>query len=265
MAGKAAAALATAVVVAVAALPAHRLVSAGGLPNYAPERPRSAASAAATGVDTALVVSVDVSSSVDERRYRLQLDGIAAALEDPAVINAILSGPRGGILLSVVTWADRPKLSLPWMRLASREDAERAAIKVRAMPREGGEFTCLSKMLRFVSDKIIPQIPERALKVVVDVSGDGSDNCNPEEAPAAVRDDLVSRAVTINGLPILEGREAATLEDWYARHVVGGAGSFVLAADGYDDFGRAIRQKFVTEISAAPHATPPVVKSALRD
>jgi hypothetical protein len=44
-------------------------------------------------VDTALVVSVDVSNSVDERRYRLQMEGIAAALEDSAVMDAILNGP----------------------------------------------------------------------------------------------------------------------------------------------------------------------------
>lgn len=236
-------------------LPSQRLMSAGGLPSYAPDVPSPARAGGAGGVDTALVVSVDVSSSVDERRYRLQLEGIAAALEDPAVINAILAGPRSGILFSVVTWADRPKLSLPWMRIASRADAARAALMVRAMPRENGEFTCLANMLRFLADKIVPQIPERALKVVVDVSGDGSDNCNPEQAPAAVRDEMVARGVTINGLPILEGREAATLEGWYKANVMGGPGSFILAAQGYEDFGRAIRQKFVVEISAAPPAT----------
>lgn len=230
---------------------------AGNLPSYAPPSP-SGATVAAGGVDTALVVSVDVSSSVDERRYQLQLEGIAAALEDPAVLSAILAGPNSGILFSLVTWADRPKLSVPWLRIASKADAARAARMVRALPREGGDFTCVSKMLRFVSDKIVPQIPERALKVVVDVSGDGSDNCNPEEPVPKVRDDLVSRAVTVNGLPILEGREAGTLEGWYRDNVMGGPGSFILAAQGFEDFGRAIRQKFVVEISgtapAAQHA-----------
>ncbi len=64
-------------------------------------------------VDTALVVSVDVSNSVDENRYRLQMEGIAAALEDPGVIEAITNGPNGGILFSMVTWADRPEFALP--------------------------------------------------------------------------------------------------------------------------------------------------------
>src|SRR4051812_21605634 len=63
-------------------------------------------------VDTALILAVDVSSSVDERRYGLQMEGIAQALEDPAVQSAILGAPNGAILLSLVTWADRPKVSL---------------------------------------------------------------------------------------------------------------------------------------------------------
>lgn len=218
--------------------------AAEDLPRYG-----NASPAGTSGVDTALIVSVDVSSSVDERRYQIQLEGIAAALEDQSVIEVILSGPRKSILFSVVTWADRPKFSLPWIKIASREDALMAALKVRTMQREGGDFTCLSKMLRFISDKIIPQIPESALKVVVDVSGDGSDNCNAEEPVKAVRDDMNGRGTTINGLPILEGREAATLEGWYRENVMGGPGSFILPAQGFEDFGRAIRQKFVVEIS----------------
>ena len=212
-------------------------------------------------MDTALIVSMDVSSSVDERRYQIQLEGIAAALEDKGVIDAILSGPRKSILFAVVSWADRPKLSLPWIRIASKEDAAVAALKVRTMPRENGDFTCLSKMLRFVTDKIVPQIPEPALKVVVDVSGDGSDNCNTDEPAKAVRDEMNGRGTTTNGLPILEGREAATLEGWYRENVMGGPGSFVLPANGFEDFGRAIRQKFVVEISGNVPSPGPFASS----
>ena len=80
-------------------------------------------------------------------------------------------------------------------------------MRVRALPRQGGEFTCMSRMMRFVSDKIVPQIPAKAVKVVLDVSGDGRDNCNEQEPVEKVRDELVSYGVTVNGLPILEGNE----------------------------------------------------------
>lgn len=200
-------------------------------------------------VDTALIVSVDVSNSVDENRYKLQMEGIAKALEDPEVQKAILNGPQGGILFSMVTWADKPKFALPWHRIASAADAATVAAKVRSLPRQTGEFTCVSGMLRSISDKVVPQIPAKALRTVVDVSGDGSENCNPEEPPALVRDELAASGVTVNGLPILEGDEGPTLEAWYHDNVMGGPGSFILPAHGFGDFGRAIRQKFMIEIS----------------
>jgi hypothetical protein len=220
-------------------------------------------------VDTALIVAIDISNSVDENRYKLQMEGIAQALEDPSVIQAIVGGAKGGILFSLVTWSDQPTVSLPWTHIASEADAKAAAKKVRAMPRQGGEFTCMSRMMRVVSDKIVPQIPSKAAKVVLDVSGDGKDNCNSQEPVELVRDELVKYGVTVNGLPILEnaGPEIVTpgapstqsylpgkqkvdpLEQWFTDSVKGGPGSFVLPANGYADFGRAIRQKFVLEVS----------------
>ena len=226
-------------------------------------------------VDTALIVAVDVSNSVDDARYKLQMEGIAQALEDPSVIRAIVGGAKGGILFSMITWADQSKVNVPWAHITNEQEAKAAAMRVRALPRQGGEFTCMSRMMRFVSDKIVPQIPAKAAKVVLDVSGDGRDNCNEPEPVEQVRDELVSYGVTVNGLPILEGNEGegegpggvptqsylpapagkgesgnTPLEDWYRDHVKGGPGSFVLPANGYADFGRAIRQKFVLEVSS---------------
>jgi hypothetical protein len=214
-------------------------------------------------VDTALIVSVDVSNSVDAERYKLQMEGIAAALEDPGVIDAIASGPNGGILFSMVTWADKPTIALPWTRITNKQEALILAQRVRKLPQQGGEFTCMSRMLRSLNDKVVPQIPAKTLRVVIDVSGDGPDNCNAEEPVSSVRDELVQNRVTVNGLPILvdaseapapllpkaEEGEPHPLETWYKVNVMGGPGSFVLPADGYGDFGRAIRQKFVIEIS----------------
>ena len=226
------------------------------------------ASAQEVQVDTALVVSVDVSNSVDAERYKLQLEGIAAALEDPSVVDAIVNGPNGGILFSMVMWADKPSIALPWTRITNKEEAKALAQRVRKIQNPGGEFTCMSRMLRSINDKIVPQIPAKALRIVIDVSGDGPDNCNADESAASVRDELVANGVTVNGLPILLGTpNAATdgvapttveptgaepkhpLETWYRENVMGGSGSFVLPANGYGDFGRAIRQKFVIEIS----------------
>jgi hypothetical protein len=220
-------------------------------------------------VDTALIVSVDVSNSVDESRYKLQMEGIAQALEDKDVLDSILNGPQGGILFSMVTWADRPQIAIPWQRISTREQAAEVAAKVRSLPRQTGEFTCVTGMLRNISDKVVPQIPAKASRIIVDVSGDGKENCNPQEPIEAVRDELSGGGVTINGLPILEGDDGPTLEAWYKEHIMAGPGAFVLPADGFKDFGRAIRQKFVIEISGSygksHHASAQTGSAAVSD
>ncbi len=59
------------------------------------------------------------------QRYRLQMEGIAQALEDPGVIQAIVGGAKGGILFSMITWADRPKVNLPWTYISQRRRGAR--------------------------------------------------------------------------------------------------------------------------------------------
>ena len=201
-------------------------------------------------VDTALIVSVDVSSSVDANRYFLQMEGIAAALEDKGVMDAVLGGPHGSILFSMVTWADKAKLMVPWTVISSAEQAAALAKTIRTMPQQTGEFTCMARMMRYVSDKVISRMPTTATKVVIDVSGDGPDNCNAGQSLENTRTELGNNGTTINGLPILEGQDAATVEEWYNENVKAGPGGFIVPAKGYNDFARAFRQKFVVEVSA---------------
>lgn len=227
----------------------RRLAAALAIGLTAVAAPARAVGAGSTGVDTALVLAVDVSGSVDEHRFRLQMEGIAQALEDAAIQRAILGGPHGAILVAMVQWSDRPSLTIPWTRIGAVGDARRLAAQIRNAARRPGDFTCAAAMLHYVQVKMLPSIPIRPERTVVDVSGDGKDNCNPTVPPAAERDALVRQEVTVNGLPILEGDEKDTLEAWYRANIAGGPASFVIPADGYRDFGRAIRQKFLTEVS----------------
>jgi hypothetical protein len=208
------------------------------------------AAAPVDAVDTALVLAVDVSGSVSAGRYRLQMEGIATAFEDSAVQGAILAGPRGSLLITLVQWSDKAQVSVPWMLIGTGEDAASFAAKVRRAPRAADQFTCMSQMMRLIADKVLPRAPLQADRTVIDVSGDGHDNCNPEQPVDSLRDELVGLGVTINGLPILEGDEAKTLEGWYREHVIGGTAAFLEPAAGFADFARAMRQKFLVEISA---------------
>lgn len=226
-------------------------------------------------VDTALIVSVDVSGSVDTRRFALQMDGIAGALEDPGVLAAILGGPHRRIAFALAPWSDRAREGIAWTSIGSRADAAEVAARIRALQRPAGEFTCVAQMMKHVSEETLPDLPVRAGRVVMDVSGDGIDNCDGDAATAEMRDELLAKGMTINGLPVNESDPAApvgagayrapgrpfeqrepptdgvTLESWYRRTVIGGPGAFILPARGYDDFSRAIRMKFIAEISDA--------------
>lgn len=243
--------------------------------------PLAAHAAASDPVDTALIVSVDVSGSVNAERYQLQMQGIAKALEDPAVLGAIQGGPHGGILFAMIAWADKPHLVVDWQRIGSREDALAIAARIRTLPQQGGDFTCFRPMFETIAEDVIPAMPAKAMRIVVDVSGDGIDNCTPPSELAEFHKAVLAQGATINGLPILVPGEndtvgvgsfrapgyglrnlssdphepagdMTTLPDWYGKHVLGGANAFLMPAEGYGDFARALRRKFVIEISGLP-------------
>ncbi|HPG89800.1 MAG TPA: DUF1194 domain-containing protein, partial [Hyphomicrobium sp.] len=177
---------------------------------------------------------------------------------------------------TMVAWADDAKQIIDWRRIASKDDAYALATLVRHLPHTGGEFTCLARMLRTVALSVIPNIPVNTPRIVLDVSGDGADNCSDRDALHEERNHVISLAATINGLPIIvpgendmvgagayrapgfglrelsqrPDKDSTTIDQWFKDHVIGGPGAFLMAAQGYADFGRALRQKFVTEISA---------------
>lgn len=227
-------------------------------------------------VDTALVLAVDVSESVDEDRYRLQMEGIARALEDESVATAITSGPNGALALALVEWADTAEVTIDWQIVRTAGEARGVASRIRALTHKRGEYTCLARMMTLIEERVLATVPVKAARMVIDVSGDGIDNCADPAASDDARARLIARGLTINGLPIIvkgendvvgsgayrapgyglrelpRGPDTATttLDAWYESHVIGGPGAFLHIAQGYEDFARAFRQKFVTEISA---------------
>jgi Ca-activated chloride channel family protein len=60
------------------------------------------ASCPALACETALLLSIDVSGSIDAGDYHLQTEGLAAALTDPEVADALV---RGQVALAVVQWS----------------------------------------------------------------------------------------------------------------------------------------------------------------
>jgi hypothetical protein len=199
-------------------------------------------------VDLALVLAVDVSSSVDGGDYKLQMDGIAAALRHPPLLQAIRQGEHRAIALTLVHWSRRDSqvIVLPWRILAKTADMEDAAHRVESAERQwkpGG--TGLAVAITYCAALAL-SAPVRATRQVVDVSGDGEDNDGGDVRLA--RDEAVAAGVTINGLPILTGSH--TLLSYYSRRVVGGEDSFVVPAIDIRAFRDAMKEKLLREVGA---------------
>ncbi|MEO1704235.1 MAG: DUF1194 domain-containing protein, partial [Pseudomonadota bacterium] len=90
----------------------------------------------------------------------------------------------------------------------------------------------------------------------IDVSGDGPNNMGRPVTHA--RDAVLSRGITINGLPLMtrEGMGSQwhldDLDAYFRSCVTGGPGSFVIPVLDWQDFGEAVRRKLVLEISSGP-------------
>ncbi len=94
----------------------------------------------------------------------------------------------------------------------------------------------------------------RGERRIIDISGDGPNNMGAYVILA--RDRAVADDITINGLPIINDRPningyplMPNLDLYYEDCVIGGFGAFIVVADGFKDFARAILRKLVTEIA----------------
>ncbi len=192
-----------------------------------------------------LTLALDVSSSVDEAEYRLQLEGIAAALRDPAVQRAILQVPGLTVVLQVFEWSGETEQDIiqDWTELRTAPDIERLATVILARTRtiSGGQ-TALGEAIRFAFRQFdrAPDCWERK----IDISGDGQSNVGirPEDFYWQHGDD----DVTVNGLAI--EASVADLTRYFRNFVIHGTDAFVIRLGRFENYADAIREKLIREI-----------------
>ncbi|WP_204113935.1 DUF1194 domain-containing protein [Shimia biformata] len=206
------------------------------------------ASAATADCRLALVLALDVSSSVDATEDALQRQGLAAALIAPEVEAAFFAAPQP-VALSVFEWSGRwnQKILLDWVLIDSRGALVRAAERLARSTRSTQEFpTALGHALGFAATRLGAAPP--CLFRTVDISGDGKNNegFGAAEAYAA----FPFQDVTVNGLAINAADFEGELDllDYYRTQVLHGPGAFLEIANGFDDFERAMRRKLEREL-----------------
>jgi len=192
---------------------------------------------------TALVLAMDVSQSVDPGEFRLQIDGLAAALRDPEIAEILV---RDRVALSVTQWSgvDSQEVSLDWTQMFSTGHVQLFADAVQRLPRafvmsNTAPAEALAHALGHFDTG--PDCQRR----IIDMSGDGTPNAGGEVN--RLRRTAERAGVTVNGLAI-EGLGRA-ITNFYERNVITGDG-FVETARGHRDYARAIRRKILREISS---------------
>ena len=152
-------------------------------------------------VSIELVLAVDISRSVDDVEYDLQVTGIARAFRDPVIIDLI--GQHNGVAVTLFRWdTDIDKRHMiPWHLLREPAGVLSFADKVAALERGSNRrFTGIGKAIDFGVYLIAAnEFSGRLLKI--DISGDGRDNIG--SLTPATRQRAGALRIAINRFPIL--------------------------------------------------------------
>jgi Protein of unknown function (DUF1194) len=221
-------------------------------------------SKAATEVDLALVLAVDISNSMDPEEQELQRSGFVEAFRSPAVHDAIRGGALGRIAVIYLEWAGTPyqTVVVPWTVIENPESAAHFTDRLAEAPIRRGPRTSIAGAIDF-SMRMLEESGTEPLRRVIDISGDGPNNQGRLVTEA--RDEALAKGITINGLPIMLKRpngywDMENLDQYYRDCVIGGAGAFLIPVRERSQFAEAIRTKIIREI--AGFDPEPLIKRA---
>lgn len=198
----------------------------------------------------ALLLAIDVSSSVDADEDVLQRGGLAAALISPQVVKAFFSADLP-VALAVYEWSGRynQELLIDWRLIDSRASLLDVAETIGRSKRSHNEFpTAMGYALGYGAG-VLARAPDCLFRTL-DMAGDGENNEGfpPQTAYA----EFPFAGVTVNGLVVnaADYEAEVSLVEFYRRQVLYGPGAFLEIAQGFDDYERAMRRKLERELSA---------------
>lgn len=219
----------------------------------------------------ALALGLDVSGSVDAREYRLQLDGLAAALQAKETSAALLAFPGQPVAIAVYEWSGfaYQRVIINWTKIQSERDISTMAARLRASPRVTAPAeTALGSALLFGAE-FMRQSPN-CVAWTLDISGDGKNNAGPRPQADTTRAQM--GGITVNGLVI--GSDMAAAQDirqvdvgelgqYFRANVLNGPQAFVQVAIGFEDYENAMKRKLLREIQGVAIGDSRLGKRAL--
>lgn len=207
-----------------------------------------------TTVDVELVLAVDISYSMDPDELALQREGYVKALTSSEFLNALRQGIHGRVAVTYFEWAGagEQRVIVPWRVVDGPESAGSVANEILAAPIRRAARTSISGALLFGA-ALFDTSGQRGIRRVIDISGDGANNSG--QLVTIARDEVLSKGITVNGLPVMLKRPSYStmdielLDEYYEDCVIGGAGAFVVPVKDRDKFVEAIRTKLILEIA----------------
>lgn len=206
----------------------------------------------------ALSLGLDVSSSVDDAEYQLQLDGVVAALTAPTVQEILFLQPDAPILIHIFEWSGpvNHTILVPWTTITTPADLAAVTTILRTHQRGvAAPNTALGSAI-LVGYDYLEQHPE-CWKRTLDLSGDGETNSGP--LPDDIGEDQRPQDVVVNGLVVGSGSFFGDdisfdgidqLAAYYRASVIRGHGAFVEVALGYEDYAAAMERKLLRELNS---------------
>lgn len=191
--------------------------------------------------ELALVLAVDISGSVDQREYSIQMNGLAAALRDGIVVDALLEQQA---FLTLIQWtgSNRQRQTIPWTQMQNDVDVAYFADRIENDPRIWRNYSTAIGEALIAAQAALLDVPQCRRKVV-DVSGDGMSN--EGIAPAALRARLTAAGIVVNALAI--ETDDTDLTGWFYENLIHGEGAFVVTADNFEDYPEQIKRKLQRE------------------
>jgi len=211
-----------------------------------------------TETDANVITGLDISDSITAQDRILQLQGMAQAIRAPAVLDAIRRGRHGCVGFAMFDWYHHmfPPV-VQWTAICTPRDAAavsdqiiaRSFVDIDLEARRSWTFypgrpTDLSEALEHAAQEL-QRAPFATNRMVINIIGNGDDNVG--EGPAAVRDVIVARGGTINGVVL--GTDTETI-DYYRREVIGGTNAFALSIDQPGDVVDVLVRKLLGDVMA---------------
>jgi hypothetical protein len=208
---------------------------------------------AATEVDLALVLAVDVSFSMEPDEQALQRQGFVEAFQSPEVHQAIRQGMLGRIAVIYVEWSGAfdQEIIVPWTVIERPAEGLAFAERLSQTPPHRRSYTSLSGAIDF-SIRQLGQSGVQPFRQIIDISGDGANNQG--RTVTLARDEALARGITINGLPIMLKRldslwDIDNLDLYFRDCVISGPGAFLVPVREKTQLVEAIGAKIIREVT----------------